>query len=138
MTIRARIGWVLPGLAALMMLTTASLRAQDAGGASARPAVNAAHRVPTYFGQVGLTPDQRQKVYAVREKYASRIADLKKQIAVAQAQELAECQNVLTDSQKQLLNQLRNAGGRRSRALAAGAAKAARAPGPADVGDSEN
>jgi hypothetical protein len=133
MTIRARMGWVLPGLAVFLMLGTVSMRAQEPGGAPARKAVNPAHRVPTYFAQVGLTPDQRQKVYSVREKYAARVADLKKQIADIQAEELADCEKVLTDSQKQLLSQFRSAGGRRSRAGAAEAPKPEPAPKPADA-----
>jgi hypothetical protein len=132
MTIRARIGWVFPGLAVFLMLGTVTMSAQEPGGDPARKAVNPSHRVPPFFGQVGLTPDQRQKVYSVREKYAARVADLKKQIADVQAEELADCEKVLTDTQKQLLNQFRSGGGRRSRAGAATPKPEQPAPKPAE------
>ena len=64
-------------------------------------------RVPPYFGQIGLTPDQRERVYEIRGVYQATIADLKRQIEESQAAELAECEDVLTDAQRKLLENRR-------------------------------
>ena len=66
-------------------------------------------RVPDYFGQIGLTPEQRETIYKVRAKHQSQIDALEKQITELQTQMLAECEGVLTDTQKQLLDQRRRA-----------------------------
>jgi hypothetical protein len=47
---------------------------------AAKKAYDPSRRVPPYFGQVGLTPEQREKVYKVRAAYFERIAALKAQL----------------------------------------------------------
>jgi len=94
------------------------LRAQDPAArkpaeAQDRPSpvvkkVEPSARVPDYFGQIGLTPEQRAEVYKVRKTHRERIDALKQQIAEAEAKSLAECEAVLTDTQKKLLENLRN------------------------------
>ncbi len=100
----------------VLMLASACLWAQEddpAGGpkpatpAKAARTYNPARRVPPYFGQIGLTPDQKEAVYAVREKYQGQIAELKRQIEELTAKEMAECEAVLTDAQRKLLEQRR-------------------------------
>lgn len=63
-----------------------------------------ARRVPSYFGQIGLTPEQRESIYKIRSGHQQKILDLQKQIADAQAAMLVECETVLTDAQKKLLD----------------------------------
>jgi hypothetical protein len=64
-------------------------------------------RVPDYFGGIGLTSDQKEAIYKIRGKHLHQIEDLEKQIAQAKAQMLAECETLLTDTQKQLLEHRR-------------------------------
>jgi hypothetical protein len=66
-------------------------------------------RVPSYFGQVGLSTEQRESIYKIRGKHQPRIQELQKQIDSLRAEELRECETVLTDSQKQQLQQFRAA-----------------------------
>jgi hypothetical protein len=64
-------------------------------------------RVPANFSKVGLTDEQRQKVYQIRGKYQNEITTLKSQIEDLQAKELTDCEGVLLDSQKKVLADLR-------------------------------
>ena len=95
---------------ALLMLGTIAIPAQQA--ANLKGAVNqaqkAAHRVPPLFSQVGLTSEQREQIYAVRERYLDKINALRKQIDDLQATEVTECETVLTPAQRKLLNSLRD------------------------------
>ena len=60
-------------------------------------------RVPDYFGQIGLTPEQKEAIYKIRAKHNEKIDALKKQIVDAQAAMLAECEAQLTEAQKKQL-----------------------------------
>lgn len=99
----------------LMTLIASSLSAQEGPTASkpeAKPATrtyNPARRVPPYFGQIGLTPDQREKIYEIRGNHQAKIAELKRQIEEAETEEMAACESVLTDAQRDLLYQRRAA-----------------------------
>ncbi len=68
-----------------------------------------ARRVPPYFGQIGLNINQRESIYKIRSKHQAKIDELEKQIATAQAGMLSECEGVLTETQKKLLENLRTA-----------------------------
>lgn len=81
-------------------------------------------RVPTYFGDVGLTTDQKEAIYKIVAKHHTQITELEKQLAAARKEELTECETVLTDTQKQLLEQRRRAA---AEAKAAAKKKAAEA-----------
>lgn len=65
--------------------------------------------VPDYFGQIGLTPEQRERIYKVLGEHQSRIEALEKQIADVKAQALRECEAVLTDAQREILEHRRRA-----------------------------
>jgi Spy/CpxP family protein refolding chaperone len=69
-----------------------------------------ARRVPMYFGQLGLTDDQRESIYKAQGKHLPKIEALQKQIEEIRGQMLKECEAVLTPAQKQLLEQRRAAG----------------------------
>jgi Spy/CpxP family protein refolding chaperone len=92
--------------ACLLTIATIPLAAQDAPKPVQRKS-NPARRVPAYFSKVGLTPEQRESVYKIRGTYQPKIAELKQQIIETQAKEMAECESVLTESQKKLLEQFR-------------------------------
>jgi septum formation inhibitor MinC len=87
----------------------------------ARRAVDQVRRVPAFFGQIGLTADQREEIYKIRAKHLQRIGDLEKQIAQIRAEMQGECEKLLNDTQKQLLE---------SRRRSAAEKKKARTPAP--------
>ncbi len=80
--------------------------------APAKKTFDPARRVPTYFGQLGLTNEQRESIYKLQGKHMPKIEALEKQIAEIRAQSLTECEGILTASQKQILEQRRESGGR--------------------------
>ena len=81
-----------------------------ASAPAAKEKADPSRRVPNYFGQIGLTPEQRESIYKVRKTHQDRIDVLKKQIADAEVQSLRECEAVLTDVQRNLLDNIRNGG----------------------------
>jgi len=107
------------GLATAALMAAGTLIAQDVKpspkpddpGPSARRGGDPARRVPDYFGQIGLTPEQREAIYKIRGKHQAKIDELERQIDEIQAQMLVECEGVLTDTQKQMLAQRRKAAG---------------------------
>ena len=115
------------GLSCTLILGTISLSAQDDPKPAPAPAPAAkaprdpARRVPPLFNQVGVTGEQKEKIYALRTKHQSRIATLKAQLDEARKVELAECEAVLTDAQRDQLAK------RRAERLAPKAAPAAKA-----------
>jgi hypothetical protein len=77
---------------------------------TSKRAFDPARRVPMYFGQLGLTPDQRESIHKVQGKHMPKIEALEQQIEEIRSQMLKECEAVLTPAQKQLLEQRRAAG----------------------------
>jgi hypothetical protein len=102
---RGRLGALALSVSSLFLAAGLPLLAQDEPTKSSASA--AYRRVPPYFGQVGLTPDQRERIYSIRGEYQGQIAELKRQLAELQRQEIAECEAVLTDAQRKLLEQRR-------------------------------
>lgn len=86
------------------------LAAQEPGKSGRSEA--AVRRVPAYFGQVGLTTQQREAIYTIRGKYASRQSELKRQLEQLQLQELTECESVLNPAQRAQLTERRAASSR--------------------------
>jgi Spy/CpxP family protein refolding chaperone len=112
---------VLP--ATLFIALAASLTAQESKPAAApTPAVS--HRVPSYFGQVELTAEQRAKIYAIQDVQQPTIDRLKDQIEAARAKLLADSEAVLTASQRERLTSLRAAAKAKSLARTQARAKA--------------
>jgi hypothetical protein len=65
-------------------------------------------RVPRYFGQLGLTADQKESIYQIQGKHMPKIEALEKQIEDLRAQMILDCEATLTAAQKQLLEQRRS------------------------------
>jgi hypothetical protein len=63
------------------------------------------HRVPPGYAKLGLTDQQREAIYKVQGKYYRQIQDLQKQVDALRAKREAECEAVLTPSQRKLLAQ---------------------------------
>src|SRR4051812_28064836 len=106
MTISCRSGAVGAGLAVVILLGSLPLGAQEPGPArsakkSGAPTVKRtrapSRRVPAYFGQIGLSPEQRESIYQIQSKHQALIDTLKKQINDIQAQMLTECESVLNE-----------------------------------------
>jgi hypothetical protein len=66
-------------------------------------------RVPSNFGKVGLSNQQREDIYIIRGRYQTEIAELKARIEELSRKEMDECLTVLTEAQRKLLDQLRAA-----------------------------
>jgi Spy/CpxP family protein refolding chaperone len=121
MMISPRIRAVGAGLAAVLLVAAASLHAQEPKAkAKAKPATKAdpSRRVPDYFGQIGLTDEQRESIYKIQGKHQARIDELEKEIDEIRAKSLGECEAVLTDMQKQMLEQRRKDAAAKKKAAA--------------------
>ena len=70
--------------------------------------VKYAHRLPSHFRQIGISEEQKAKVYKIQDKYSSEINDLKKQLAALQEKQMGECEDLLSTRQKSALSKLRN------------------------------
>ena len=127
MSMSLRSGTVVLGAAAALWLGTLSLVAQEAPATKAAPgaakAKRANGRVPAYFGEIGLTPEQRESIYKIRAKHQAKIADLQKQLAAVRQEELAECETVLSATQKELLAARRKAADEKKGSAKKGAAE---------------
>ncbi len=86
----------------------ADAKADDASkSAAAKKAIDPSRRVPPFFGQIGLSPEQKEEIYKVRGKHQEKIDSLEKQIAAVRGEMMAECESKLTDTQKQALESRR-------------------------------
>lgn len=119
MTIRDRAISASFGIICVVGLASLTTSAQEParGGASPKSTSTPAtrkvdaqsRRVPDFFGQIGLTPEQREDVYKARGQHLVRIEALEAEIAKIRDQMQAECEAVLTDTQRQLFDQRRKA-----------------------------
>lgn len=113
MTIRNRTIAMTLGMIAVVLATSLPIVAQDPATAKqttpAKKKQEVPRRVPDYFGQIGLTPDQKTNIYAIQAKHQEKIQALELAIANHKAELLNESEKVLTDVQKQLLADLRKA-----------------------------
>ena len=63
-------------------------------------------KLPKLYSKLGLTDEQRQKVFTIQSDYNTKIDSLNKQIKTLRAQEKGELEKVLTDDQKAALTRL--------------------------------
>lgn len=90
-------------------------------------------RLPPNYAKIGLSEEQRQKIYAIQNRYEEQIKALEKQIADLKTQQVSEVEAVLTPEQKKLLQ----AANEESRRKAAEKKKAGekKTDGPTEKGD---
>jgi Spy/CpxP family protein refolding chaperone len=81
-------------------------KADDAKPAAKKERAEPRGRVPNYYGRLGLSDEQKTKVYAIQDKYDDQIQALQKQIAEIRTKQEAEIAAVLTDSQKKILAEI--------------------------------
>ncbi len=126
--LRRLVAVILSAGAMTLLFNSLPLGAQEpkvpSSEAKAKPAVakrsfDAARRVPSYFGQLGLTDEQREAIYKIQGKHLPKIEALERQIAEIRIENLTECEGILTSAQKTLLEQKRENGGRPSNSRAA-------------------
>ena len=108
MTLRTRTSAVLASTLGLVVLSTLPIEAQEPSTktVAARKQVR---RVPDHFGQIGLTSEQRTNIYGIQTRRFEKIDALEKQIAQERSEMLSECEGILTETQKKLLENLRKA-----------------------------
>jgi Spy/CpxP family protein refolding chaperone len=89
---------------AVAMVTVASpwVVGQDRQPATETPS-KMRGQLPQGWGKLGLSDEQRQKIYSVQGKYRDKIDALRKQIRDLQDQEKKDMEAVLTDAQKKTL-----------------------------------
>lgn len=71
-------------------------------GKSAKKA-SSGDRLPPNYAKIGLSEEQRKKIYEVQRKYDSQIDALEKQIADLKAKQTSEVEGVLTPEQQKAL-----------------------------------
>ncbi len=62
--------------------------------------------LPTYWTKIGLSDEQKQKVYAIQAEYGAKIDALQQQLKAVQRQERVEMEKVLTNGQKARLREI--------------------------------
>ncbi len=84
---------------------------KDAGqGPPAAKKNDPSRRVPPYFGQIGLRPEQREEIYKIRAKHSKKIDELQAKIDAIRAEMMTECEGILDPTQKQVLAARRKSG----------------------------
>ena len=106
------------------LASPALLHAQEPAGPLPPPAAekragDPTRRVPPFFGQVGLTADQKEAIYKVRARHLEKINALESEVARLRAAMQADCEAALTPEQLKLLQTRRQASAATRRARAA-------------------
>lgn len=63
-------------------------------------------RLPRYYGKLGLSDTQREKIYGIQSKYDADLDKLEKQLAELKNKQDADCRKILTADQKKQLTEL--------------------------------
>jgi hypothetical protein len=71
------------------------------------PPVTVTHTLPQGWRQLGLSDEQKNKIYAIEDEYGPKIASLKKQLEALEKEERAKRYDVLTEEQKKRLKEIR-------------------------------
>jgi hypothetical protein len=97
------------GIAAGVVVIGLALLAVDQGlsqqeKADTAPAIKG--KLPKNYSKLGLTDEQKQKIFTIEADFGTKIDGLRKQIKTLQAQQKGELEKVLTDDQKAALTRL--------------------------------
>lgn len=101
-------------LAALLLIVAAaapqftSAQAPQAAGVQAAPKEKPRGRLPNLYGKLGISEDQRDRIYTIQAEYDVQIDDLLTQLEDLRARRDRTVENVLTDGQKHRLHELRS------------------------------
>lgn len=66
-------------------------------------------RLPNYYGQIGITQQQRKVIYTIQRQYHKRIRELERRLEAVKGERDVKIYNVLTPLQKKLLQQRKEA-----------------------------
>lgn len=77
--------------------------AKSEKGDGAKKAEKPGDRLPANYTKIGISEEQRKKIYEIQNSYGVQIAALQKQLADLRAKETAEVEAVLTPEQKKAL-----------------------------------
>ena len=87
---------------ALAILTTVGGPPQQpqAAAAAQKKAKKLKGRLPNYYGRVGITKKQRQKIYSIQATYRDKLEALQQQIEELREKQAVEVEAVLTETQR--------------------------------------
>ena len=57
-------------------------------------------RVPNGYGKIGLTRDQKERIYGIQAAYAARVKELEAELAKLKGEQIEQIKNVLDDGQR--------------------------------------
>ena len=77
--------------------------ATKSGSADEAKKVRSGDRLPANYGKIGVSEEQRKKIYEIQNKFEAQIESLEKQIAELKAKQVAEVESILTAEQKKAL-----------------------------------
>ncbi|MBI1324420.1 hypothetical protein GC170_14720 [bacterium] len=103
----------------LYALSTSDVHAQATKAQTKKAAAKAEpapRRLPPGYGQLELSDEQREKVYAVQEKHAAQLAKLNQDIADLRAKISSESEAILTPAQRNQLARFRAEGKSKTKA----------------------
>ena len=80
-----------------------ALKGEKGSEAKGSKKVSSGDRLPANYAKIGLSEEQRKKIYEVQNKYEAQIDTLEKQIADLKAKQKAEVEGVLTPEQQKAL-----------------------------------
>lgn len=99
----------LVALGVVCVSTRPSVVAQESGkaakvekGEGAKKAAKSGDRLPANYTKIGISEEQRKKIYEIQNSYDVQIAALQRQLADLRAKETAEVEAVLTPEQRRL------------------------------------
>src|SRR5262245_24221200 len=95
---------LLVGMVMLAGLVTPIVIAQDKGKDT--PPGKVRGQLPQNWGKLGLTDEQKQKIYDIRGKVRAKVDDLQAKIKDLQDQERKDMEGVLTAAQKARLREI--------------------------------
>jgi Spy/CpxP family protein refolding chaperone len=95
---------LLVGMFMLAGLVTPIVIAQDKGKDA--PSGKIRGQLPQNWGKLGLTDEQKQKIYDIQSKVRVKVDDLKAKIKDLQDQERKDMEGVLTAAQKARLREI--------------------------------
>lgn len=114
-------------LAFLMPLVPDTLRADDV--APTKPENSQSSQMtrrkplPSFYGQIGVTDDQRAQLYSVQDTYEVKLEKLRQELKALTSERDAKLEAILTSGQKTRLKELREASRRKAAERAAAAGK---------------
>ena len=76
------------------------------GGDDKKDQPKAKGTLPANWSKLGLSDEQKQKVYSVRAEYRTKIDELKSQIRDLEKKEKSDLEKLLTDAQKARLREI--------------------------------